>query len=51
MKPELDQPTETLRSDIDTTRERMDETIDRLGDRLQGRHLVDEVIGFFPQQQ
>ncbi len=47
MKPELDQPTETLRSDIDTTRERMDETIDRLGDRLQGRHLVDEVIGFF----
>lgn len=39
--------TDAIRSDIDTTRQRMDQTIDALGDRLKGRHLVDEVIGFF----
>ena len=39
--------TEAIRSDIDTTRQRMDETIDAISDRLKGRHLVDEVVGFF----
>jgi hypothetical protein len=39
--------TEALRSDIELTRRRMDETIDALGERVQGRHLLDEVIGFF----
>jgi ElaB/YqjD/DUF883 family membrane-anchored ribosome-binding protein len=36
-----------IRSDIDSTRQRMDQTIDALGERMKGRHLVDEVIGFF----
>lgn len=39
--------TDALRSDIDLTRRRMDETMDALGDRLHGRHLVDEILGFF----
>jgi hypothetical protein len=39
--------TEAIRSEIDTTRRRMDDTMDALGDRLKGRHLVDEVLGFF----
>jgi ElaB/YqjD/DUF883 family membrane-anchored ribosome-binding protein len=39
--------TEALRSDIDLTRRRMDDTMEALGDRLHGRHLLDEVIGFF----
>lgn len=38
--------TETLRSDIDTTRRRMDDTMDALGDRLQPRHLLDEFLGY-----
>src|SRR5215204_4996501 len=38
--------TETIRSDIDTTRRRMDDTMDALGDRLQPRHLLDEFLGF-----
>lgn len=38
---------EAIRSDIDTTRQRMDSTIDALGERLQGRHLLDEIVGFF----
>lgn len=46
MNPQPEVQSETLRSDIDNTRERMDETIDALGDRFRGRHLVDEVIGF-----
>jgi hypothetical protein len=36
-----------IRSEIDTTRQRMDDTLDALGQRLQGRHLIDEVLGFF----
>ncbi len=36
-----------LRSDIDQTRQRMDSTIDAIGQRLQGRHLLDEILGFF----
>lgn len=39
--------TDAIRSNIDETRHRMDETMDALGNRLQGRHLVDEVLGFF----
>src|SRR4051812_5731110 len=39
--------TEAIRSDIDVTRRRMDDTMDALGDRLQPRHLLDEVLGFF----
>lgn len=38
--------TDSIRSDIDTTRQRMDDTMDALGDRLQPRHLVDEVLGY-----
>lgn len=41
------QSADSLRSDIDTTRQRMDQTIDALTSRLKGRHLMDEVIGFF----
>jgi ElaB/YqjD/DUF883 family membrane-anchored ribosome-binding protein len=39
--------TEAIRSDIDVTRRRMDDTMDALGDRLQPRHLLDEVLGMF----
>ncbi len=38
---------DAIRSDIDETRQHMDQTIDALGDRLKGRHLVDEVLGLF----
>lgn len=38
--------TETIRTDIDITRRRMDDTMDALGDRLQPRHLLDELLGF-----
>lgn len=37
---------ETIRSDIDDTRRRMDNTMDALGDRLQPRHLLDELLGY-----
>lgn len=47
MNPSHDNPTETIRSDIDATRRRMDDTMDALGDRLQPQHLLDEVLGFF----
>lgn len=43
--------TEALRTEIDITRQRMDETIDALGRRLQGRHLVDEALHLFKKQQ
>lgn len=46
MNSSSDQPSATLRSDIDATRRRMDNTMDALGDRLQPRHLLDEVLGF-----
>ena len=36
--------TEAIRSEIDTTRHRMDETINALGQRLKGRHLLDESV-------
>jgi ElaB/YqjD/DUF883 family membrane-anchored ribosome-binding protein len=35
-----------IRSDIDVTRRRMDDTMDALGDRLQPTHLLDEVLGY-----
>ena len=38
---------EALRSNIDVTRRRMDETIEALGDRMQPQHLLDEVLGYF----
>lgn len=37
---------DAIRSDIDVTRRRMDDTMDALGDRLQPRHLLDELLGF-----
>lgn len=39
--------TEEQRENISDTRHRMDETIDALASRLNGRHLVDEVLGYF----
>src|SRR3954470_21315388 len=42
-----DKETDAIRSDIEETRRRMDDTMDALGDRLQPRHLLDEVLGFF----
>jgi hypothetical protein len=36
-----------VRHDIAQTRDRMDETLDRLAERLQHRHILDEVIGWF----
>ena len=36
---------ETIRSEIDQTRERMDQTIDALAERVKGRHLLDEILG------
>ena len=39
--------TEAIRSDIDTTRRQMDDTMDALRERLQPKHLIDEVLGFF----
>lgn len=47
MKPDPYSESETLRSEIDSTRGRMDETIDELENRFRGRHLIDEVVGFF----
>ena len=37
---------ENIRSDIDVTRQRMDDTMDALGNRLQPRHLLDEALGY-----
>ncbi len=47
MNPKPIPETEAIRSDIEMTRRRMDETINALGERVQGRHLLDEAIGFF----
>jgi hypothetical protein len=47
MNQRSENETDAIRSDIDTTRQRMDNTLDALGERLQGRHLLDEIIGFF----
>lgn len=47
MNPSSEHNPEVIRSEIDRTRERMDSTMDALGDRLQPRHLLDEVLGYF----
>lgn len=47
MNPSSDRNPEAIRSEIGQTRRRMDDTMDALGDRLQPRHLLDEVLGFF----
>ena len=47
MNPKPISETEAIRSDIEMTRRRMDDTIDALGQRIRGRHLLDEVIGYF----
>lgn len=47
MNPKPVSETEALRSDIEMTRRRMDDTMNALGERMQGRHILDEVIGFF----
>jgi ElaB/YqjD/DUF883 family membrane-anchored ribosome-binding protein len=46
MNPSPQNETEAIRSDIDATRQRMDDTMDAIGDRLQPRHLLDEFLGF-----
>jgi len=38
---------EAIRSDIDATRQKMDNTMTAIGNRLQPQHLLDEVLGFF----
>jgi len=38
---------EEIRSDIDQTRDSMDQTIDALASRFRGRHILDEILGFF----
>ena len=43
--------TEALRSDINQTRNKMDDTIDALGSRFQPRHLLDELLGFFRRHE
>lgn len=50
MNPSSDHPSAAIRSDIDATRRRMDDTMDALGDRLQPKHLVDEVLGYFRRE-
>lgn len=52
MNPPPDSPTDPrqIRTEIDQTRHRMDETIDALGRRFEGRHLVDEAIHFVRKQ-
>lgn len=40
-------PSDSIRSDIDHTRQKMDGTIDALSERLRSRHLLDEVLGYF----
>ena len=44
--PAQNRPSESIRSEIDETRQRMNTTIDALTERLKGRHLVDELLGF-----
>jgi ElaB/YqjD/DUF883 family membrane-anchored ribosome-binding protein len=47
MNESYKQDTDAIRSDIDVTRRRMDDTMDALSERLQPRHLLDEFLGFF----
>ena len=41
------QSSEEIRTDINQTREDMDQTIDALASRFRGRHIFDEILGFF----
>jgi ElaB/YqjD/DUF883 family membrane-anchored ribosome-binding protein len=52
MNPPPDSPADpkAIRAQIDETRRQMDETIDALGQRMQGRHLVDEALHFVRKQ-
>ncbi len=47
MNPSPSPDSESLRSDIDVTRRRMDDTLDALNARMQPHHLLDEVLGCF----
>jgi ElaB/YqjD/DUF883 family membrane-anchored ribosome-binding protein len=47
MNPAPENESDALRNEIDATRRRMDETVDALSERLHGRHLIDEILGFF----
>jgi len=47
MNPSREKDPGALRSDINVTRSRMDDTMDELGERMQPRHLVDELLGWF----
>lgn len=38
---------EAIRSDIEHTRESMDRTIDKIGERMRPRHLLDQMLDFF----
>src|SRR3954464_15924900 len=46
MNPSQENETDAIRSDIEETRRRMDNTMDALGDRMQPRHLLDEFLGY-----
>lgn len=39
--------TAAIRSEIESTRRQMDDTMDALRERFQGRHLIDEILGYF----
>jgi hypothetical protein len=45
MKSSSENDPKAIRSDIESTRRRLDTTIDAIGNRLHGRHLLDEVVG------
>src|SRR6266496_2848614 len=47
MNQSRDKDPDALRSDINVTRNRMDDTMDQLGERMQPRHLLDEILGVF----
>jgi hypothetical protein len=38
---------ETIRTDIEQTRESMDRTIDKISERMKPRHLLDQLLDFF----
>src|SRR5688572_7231115 len=46
--PNTDTPeSEVIRSDIEQTRESMDRTLDKIGERITPRHLLDQFLDFF----
>lgn len=47
MNQNFENDPDAIRSEIDTTRRRMDDTMEALSDRLKGRHLFDELLGLF----